>query len=348
MTFTAVSVGNWWPLLPALAGLAFVAWRMLRPTTGALFPDLSLVRGGAFTGRLPLWTGLLAGLLLMAALMNVEAIRVIEEERRARDFLLIVDTSRSMRENTSVRRDDYPPSFERRADLFVGQSADPARIPWLARYEVARESLLQYLDTRGGVDRVGLIYFNSMVYLMSGFTGNLDFIRDQLGSMDPYVTFGTNIRWALEQALDLVERYPGNNRRAIVLITDAEARHTDYLQQQLDRLRKADVAFYLLWIMPEGQGNGAPLATAFLRQVRSIGSVYTISNLGDGFLDDALLDIAQLEDYAYRESGHERVDLSALFGRIAAWLCLVWILMMGTAWLPRRGIVDAEGRLHCD
>ena len=338
---STIDVGTWWPLLLAAAGLLLVVFARVR-RGGAVFPDVDLLKRTAVAGgvvdRLPLHLGLVISLLLVLAMMDISASRLVEVDRRARDFLVIVDTSRSMREDTALLRKDFPPSFERRADLYVGQAEDPASIPNLARYEVARESLLDFLDSRSSVDRVGLIYFNSMVYLMSGFTSNFEFIDEQLANMDPYVTFGTNIRWALEQALNLVERYPGRNRRAIILLTDAEARNTDFLQQQLERLRRLDVAFYLLWITPNTADGESALATDFLRTVRTIGSVYTIDDVGEGYLDEALDEIAELEDYAYREASHERVDVSRAILTVAQWLLLLWIVMVGTVWLPLKGI----------
>ena len=332
-----MNIGAWWPLL--LLGASFavlaIAWRRQK---GILFPDISLLQHTApargIADRLAPALGVLIITLLLLSLMDISATRLIELDRRARDFLVVVDTSRSMREDTALLRGQFPPTFERRADLYVGQSENPANIPNLGRYEVARESLLQFLTSRSEVDRVGLIYFNSMVYLMSGFTSNFDFIEAQLEGMDPYVTFGTNMRWALEQALNLVERYPGRNRRAIILLTDAEARNTDFLQQQLDRLRRTDIAFYLLWITPNTEDGQSPLSTEFLRNVRSFGSVFTIDDVREGYLDEALAEIAELEDYAYREARHEQVSLSRIFLKIAQWLLLVWIAMLGTLWLP--------------
>ncbi len=332
-----MNIGAWWPLLLLTASFVVlaVAWKRQR---GVLFPDISLLQHTApahgIADRLPLALGVLIIALLLLSLMDISTTRLIEHDRRARDFLVIVDTSRSMREDTALLRGQFPPTFERRADLYVGQSENPANIPNLGRYEVARESLLQFLMSRSEVDRVGLIYFNSMVYLMSGFTSNFDFIEQQLEGMDPYVTFGTNMRWALEQALNLVERYPGRNRRAIILLTDAEARNTDFLQQQLDRLRRIDIAFYLLWITPNTEDGQSPLSTEFLRTVRTIGSVFTIDDVREGYLDEALAEIAELEDYAYREAGHEQLSLSEIFLKVAQWLFLVWIVMLGTLWLP--------------
>ncbi len=342
---SSMNIGAWWPLLLLAASFVVlvIAWIRQR---GALFPDINLLKdtaqAGGIADRLPLQLGVLIIALLQLSLMDISTTRLVELDRRARDFLVIVDTSRSMREDTALLREQFPPTFERRADLYVGQSENPASIPNLGRYEVARESLLQFLTHRSKVDRVGLIYFNSMVYLMSGFTSNIDFIEEQLEGMDPYVTFGTNMRWALEQALNLVERYPGRNRRAIILLTDAEARNTDFLQQQLDRLRRIDIAFYLLWITPNTEDGRSPLATEFLRAVRSFGSVFTIDDVREGYLDEALEEIAELEDYAYREASHEHVNLSQIILNVAKWLLLVWIAMIGTLWLPLFRLTPAD------
>jgi hypothetical protein len=348
MLVESIRIGNWWPLALVVASLLAFAAARLR-TRGALFPDLSLVEATAarFADRLPLGLGAVIAVLLLVSLMDITAARRVDVDRRAHDFLVIVDTSRSMRENTALLREDFPPTFERRADLYVGQSEDPASIPNLGRYEVARESLLRFLDSRNEADRVGLIYFNSMVYLMSGFTSNFGFIREQLAAMDPYVTFGTNMRWALEQALDLVERYPGQNRRAIILLTDAEARNTEFLQQQLDRLRRLDTAFYLLWITPDAASGESLLASEFLRSVRAFGSVFTIEDVSEAYLEEAFDEIGELEDYAYREASYEQIDVSAVILDVAAWLMLAWILMLGTLWLPLRSLrFGREGTLR--
>jgi hypothetical protein len=332
-----MNVGSWWPLMLLGASFAILGIASLRKR-GTLFPDITLLkrtaRMGGLADRLPLQLGILIVVLLLLSLMDISTTRLVELDRRARDFLVVVDTSRSMREDTALQRDRFPPTFERRADLYVGKSEDPSAIPYLGRYEVARESLLQFLTSRNEVDRVGLIYFNSMVYLMSGFTSNFEFIEAQLEGMDPYVTFGTNIRWALEQALNLVERYPGRNRRAIILLTDAEARNTDFLKLQLDRLRRIDIAFYLLWITPNTEDGQTPLSNEFLSTVRSFGSVFTIDDVSEGYLDDALKEIAELEDYAYREASHEHINLSKIMLDCAQWLLLVWVAMVGTLWLP--------------
>ncbi len=262
--------------MPGLLAIALllVVWYRRK---GALFPDSSLLSETAVAGgladRLPVILGVILLILMVLSLMDISTTRSITIDKRARDFLVIVDTSRSMRENTSLLRDQFKTTYPRRAGLYSGQVDDPTTIPEIARYELARESLLTFIGSLNQEeDRAELIYFNSQVYLMSGFTSNFDFIRQQLGNMDPYVTYGTNIRWAMEKGLDMLERYPSRNRQAVILITDAEARNTEHLQAQLDRLGKLDVSYYLLWITSD-VGEVSEQAREFLRISRSIGSV---------------------------------------------------------------------------
>jgi len=336
MDLSWIQVGAWWPLFAGIVILLALAAVWYR-RKGELFPDIRLLTEsspGRVTDYAPLLLGLVVIVLLVLSLMDISVSRSITVKKRARDFLVIVDTSRSMRENTSLLRKDFPPTFERRAGLYSGETNDPTRIPNLGRYELERESLLHFLSSRRDVDRIGLIYFNSQVYLMSGFTSNFVFLRQQLEGMDPYVTQGTNIRWALEKGLDMLERYPSQNRQAVILLTDAEARATNGLQQQLERLSKMNIPFYMLWITTDAAGGISEQSMDFLRRVRTIGSVFTISNLAEGHLDKALSEIGKLEDYAYEEQRHEQVELSEYFFITVYWLMLFWILLIATVYHP--------------
>lgn len=337
MNWSGLQVGAWWPVIPGVLAilLLLVVWYRRK---GALFPDASLLRDTAVAGgladRIPVILGVIMLVLLVLSLMDISTTRSVSVDRRARDFLVVVDTSRSMRENTSQMRSNFATTFPRRAGLYSGQVDDPTTIPEIARYELARESLITFINSLNkDEDRVELIYFNSQVYLMSGFTSNFGFINQQLGNMDPYVTYGTNIRWAMEKGLDMLERYPSRNRQAVILITDAEARSTEHLQQQLDRLSKLDVSYYLLWITSD-IGEVSEQAREFLRVSRTIGSVFTIADLAQGNLDEALKEIGKLENYAYQEVRHERVDLSEYIHDISRWLMLLWILLLATLWHP--------------
>ena len=337
MDWSSIQVGTWWPVLPGIvaAVVLLVYWNRRK---GALFPDVNLLGDTAIAGglldRLPVIIGVIMLILLVMALMDISTTRSVVVNKNARDFLVVVDTSRSMRENTSLLRTQFKTTFPRRAGLYSGQVEDPSTIPEIARYELARESLLTFISALNkDEDRAELIYFNSQVYLMSGFTSNFGFLKEQLDNMDPYVTYGTNIRWALEKGLDMLERYPSRNRQAVILLTDAEARNTEHLQTQLDRLEKLDVSFYLLWITSD-VAEVSDQAREFLRVSRTIGSVYTIADMAKGTLDEAMKEIGKLENYSYDEVRHERIDLSEYIYTIARWLMLFWILLIATLYHP--------------
>lgn len=341
MDWSSIQVGTWWPVLPGIvaAVVLLVYWNRRK---GALFPDVNLLGDTAIVGglldRLPVIIGVIMLILLVMSLMDISTTRSVVVNKNARDFLVVVDTSRSMRENTSLLRSQFKTTFPRRAGLYSGQVEDPSTIPEIARYELARESLLTFISALNkDEDRAELIYFNSQVYLMSGFTSNFGFLKEQLDNMDPYVTYGTNIRWALEKGLDMLERYPSRNRQAVILLTDAEARNTEHLQTQLDRLEKLDVSFYLLWITSD-VAEVSDQAREFLRVSRTIGSVFTIADMAKGTLDEAMKEIGKLENYSYDEVRHERIDLSEYIYTIARWLMLFWILLIATLYHPASSV----------
>jgi hypothetical protein len=347
MELSNIQVGNWWPLLFGVAGmLVLIAFWYRRK--GSLFPDIKLLSDTAplrgILDRLPLLVGVLIVIMLMISMMDITTTRSSVVEKTARDFLVVVDTSRSMRENTTLLRENFPTTFPRLAGLYSGQVDDPTTIPELARYELARESLLRFISSLNpDEDRIQLTYFNSQVYLMSGFTTNFRFLRQQLQAMDPYVTYGTNIRWALEQALNMIERYPSRNKQAVILLTDAEAKNTDDLQEQLYRLSQLDLSFYLLWITTDSTGEVSQQALDFLRSTRNIGTAFTVETMDEGTLDKALEEIGNLESYAYEEFRHEQVDLSEFVFTLARWLMLLWILLIATIYHPT-SLVAISGR----
>ena len=347
MDWVDFQVGKWWPLLLGAIALLIliIIWYRRK---GTLFPDIKLLSDTApaigILDRLPLVVGVVIVIMLMISMMDITTTRSTVVNKTARDFLVIVDTSRSMRENTILLRDDFPTTFPRRTGLYSGQVDDPSTIPELARYELSRESLLHFMEVLNpNEDRIQLTYFNSQVYLMSGFTTNFNFLRQQLEAMDPYVTYGTNIRWALEQGLDMVERYPSRNKQAVILLTDAEAKNTDDLREQLYRLGQLDLSFYLLWITSDSGGEVSQQALDFLRSTRSIGTAFTIEDLDEGNLDKAFDEIGKLESYAYEEFQHEQIDLSEFVFTLARWLMLFWILLLATIFHPGR-FVAFSGR----
>jgi len=330
-------VARFWPLALALitAALLFALWIYSRKS---VFPDIRLVTATrpakGWIDRLPVTAGAALLLLLTLAIMEASVVRVETIDRRARDFLILVDTSRSMRHDTKVRRGDFDLNFERRVGAFATAVDDPNTIPHIARYELARESLLSFLSDRRAEDRVGLIYFNDDAHSVSALTSNIAFIVDQLASMDDYVNWGTDIATAMDSGLSLLDRFPDENKRTVILLTDAETRYTQELQQQLARLANANLSFYLLWITTDGNDDSNEDVASFVNLAQSIGSVVTIQDLDSENLQNALLDVSRMEGYGYQEVRRQFVDLSQPILQVTRILLVVWLTLMATIFHP--------------
>jgi Mg-chelatase subunit ChlD len=326
-----------WPLGLGLgtAIILFGIWYLHRRTH---FPDMTLITNTVsyrgVTDRLPVIMGGIILLLLMLTLMGPSLVRTVTVDQRARDYLVIVDTSRSMRHDANVSRDSVELRYERRAGTFSTNVDDPNSLPLLARYELARESLLSFLEQRKAQDRVGMIYFNDNVFTMSAPTANIDFVVEQLGSMDEYVNWGTDIALAMQSGLNLLERYPDQNKKAVILMTDAEAAYTKEVEEQLARIATMGISFYLLWITTDEKDMSNEEITAFLDYARTVGSVTTLETLDSRNLEDALRDIGMLEDYSYQEEKRQRLDLSQPFLDAARYLLLLWLLLVATIFHP--------------
>lgn len=333
----SLQVVRFWPLALALvtAALLFALWFYRRK---AIFPDIRLVTATrpakGWIDRLPVAAGAALLLLLTLAIMEPSVVRVETIDQRARDFLILVDTSRSMRHDTKVRRGDFELNFERRIGAFATAVDDPNTIPYIARYELARESLLSFLSDRRAEDRVGLIYFNDDAHSVSALTSNITFIVDQLGSMDDYVNWGTDIATAMDSGLSLLDRFPDENKRTVILLTDAETRYTQELQQQLARLANANLSFYLLWITTDDSDDSNEDVASFLNLAQSVGNVVTIQDLDSENLQNALLDVSRMEGYGYEEVRRQFVDLSHPILQATRILLILWLTLMATVFHP--------------
>lgn len=342
--WASIELERTWPLWLLIAtgvGLAGV-WIVGRSNS---FPSLALIgqRRGRFFERLQLATG--ATLLLLFAVLMAEPSMVIEKRlmRDARDYLLLVDTSRSMRHDTEVERASVDMHFERRANAFLETVEQPDSLPFVGRFELARESLYRFLATRRTDDRVGLLYFNDNVHPVSGLSKNVAFVTEQLGGMDEFVNYGTDIGKAMQTSLDLLERYPGNNRRTLILITDAEARFSDDLEAQFERLKAANLAFYLLWITADMTDLFSDDATAFLRLAETTGQVFKVRNPDATNLLQALQLISQTESYAYEEKNRIALPLAEPLAWPTIVIFLLWSGLAVTVWFPRgNSVFDRE------
>ena len=326
-----------WPfiLLLVVLVLLYLRWQLSRKF---YFPDARLITSDeasplSFESIVVCTSlGILALFTLVMAEPSVVQIKTLDQ--RARDFLIIVDTSRSMRHDTTVRRDSFETHFERKVGAFASLVEDPQAMPLVARYELARESLLNFLEDRGAEDRVGLIYFNDDAHPVSALTPNISFVTQQLASMDHYVNWGTDIAAAMESALNLLGRYEDQNKRAIILLTDAETRFTAELEQQLARVAKEGVSFYLLWITADAAQESNDAISSFLNRARAVGTVFAIADLSPDTLQEIFSDIGHMESYEYRETQRQSLDLTPMLWRTSRIAFLVWLMLMLTVFHP--------------
>ena len=326
-----------WPFWLTLVIVTFLLllWFLHRNTE---FPDMRLITAALPAHRLfecaPIGLGVVLLVSLTLVLAEPSVVRIDSIDQRARDFLIIVDTSRSMRHDTSVRRDEFTVHFERLVGAFAERVDDPRTIPYIARYELARESLLGFLEARRAEDRVGLIYFNDDAHSVAALTANISFVVQQLGTMDDYVNWGTNIAVAMDTGLNLLDRYPDQNKRTVILLTDAETRFTEELEHQLARLANDRLSFYLLWITTDENENSDDAVSSFLNLARSVGTVFTIKSLDSDNLQRAFLEIGRMEGYNYQEIRRQTHELSAPIWRAVRILFLLWLTLMATLFHP--------------
>lgn len=322
-----------WLALPTACVLLLLWYRRRN-----VFPDLTLIlrtrRGHGLTDRLLPVSGYAILTALIIVMMGPTVVLIERIEQRARDFVILVDTSRSMRHDTAAQRREFELNFRRRVGAFAENVDDPNAIPYVARFELARESLFRFLTSRRAGDRVALIYFNDDSHPVSALTSNIGFVMQQLATMDDYVNWGTNIAAAMDSSLSLLERYPGANKRALILITDAETRYTQDIEQQLARLANAGLAFYLLWITTDTEDLSTEDAHDFLELARSVGSVLTIKDPDPDNLRAALAEISRLEGYRYEELRHRTIDLAQPILQVARVVLLLWLLAAATIFRP--------------
>jgi hypothetical protein len=207
-------------------------------------------------------------------------------------------------------------------------------MPYVGRFELARESLFGFLTGRRPGDRVALIYFNDEAHPVSALTNNIGFVVEQLATMDDYVNWGTDIADAMDSSLSLLERYPGDNKRTLILMTDAETRYTQDLEQQFARLANAGLSFYLLWITTDTNDLSTEDASNFLDLAEQLGTVVTIKDPDPDNMQDALHEISRLEGYRYEETRHRTIDLAPPLLQVTRVVFLIWLLLAATIFHP--------------
>jgi Ca-activated chloride channel family protein len=148
------------------------------------------------SGLGPLWWWLAWCALCVAAARPQQMGEVTQPPRPARDMMLAVDLSGSMRE----------PDMQYR-----GRPAN--------RLTVAKAVISDFLDRRSG-DRVGLIVFGDRAYAMAPLTRDLETVREQLlGASIGLAGDGTAIGDAIALAAKRLRDQPAD-QRVLILITD--------------------------------------------------------------------------------------------------------------------------------
>jgi hypothetical protein len=214
-----------------------------------------------------------------------------------------------------------------------GAGVDPETVPYLARYEVARESIRRFLEQRRFGDRVGLVYFNNTPFVVSIVTQNVTAIREELKWLDDYVALGTLLHRGLEMSINILESSPSGLRQAMILISDAEVSNFERIKEQLDRLDKLNISLHLLWL-GEKQGLDAE-SEDFLAHVQGMGgNIVALTDLTSETLDAAFEQIDRLESFSYRENQTRQLDLTGLLLVLMQWLVLIWVLLVLTVYHP--------------
>lgn len=349
INWSSITIVHGWPVLLGLLILLFFVWQW-RNRRGNIFPDINLLyrtrtRFGSLADHLSVVLGVMVIVLLLAVLTlpSIEITRT--EERTAREFMILLDTSGSMQGDTRVPRTEAELNYDRPLKLGLipvtgergkrGAGVNPESLPWLARYEVARESIRRFLDQRRFGDRVGVVYFNNTPFVVSIVTRNVAAIKDELKWLDDYVALGTLLHRGLDMATGILESSPSGLKQAMVLISDAEISNFSRIQPELDRLGKLGVSLHLLWLGDE-EGLDAD-AQAFLDYVKSMnGNIISLTDLTNETLDAAFEQIDHLESYSYTETERIQMDLSEILLQIAQWSILFWVLLILTIYHPKQ------------
>lgn len=347
-TFTLVYT---WPLMLGALTLCFFIWYW-KSHRGSLFPDINLVsisrsKLSFLADHLSIILGSVI-ILLLIFVMTVPSVMVTRSvERNAREFMILLDSSGSMQAETSVIREGAELNYDRPLKLGMipvtgeraerGTGVDPETVPYLARYEVARESIRRFLEGRRFGDRVGLVYFNNTPFVVSIVTQNVTAIREELKWLDDYVALGTLLHRGLEMAINILESSPSGLRQAMILISDAEVSNFERIKEQLERLDELNISLHLLWL-GEKQGLDAE-SEDFLAHVQGMGgNIVTLTDLTSETLDAAFEQIDRLESFAYTEDQTRQLDLTGPLLELVQWLVILWVLLALTIYHPNSGL----------
>ena len=276
----------WFALLLLLlaAGLVW-AWRLPPPTL--LVSDLTPFRR-AFAGRrrrLPSWRLPLlltaAGLsLCIVALMRPQA-GTEQTIRHALgvDIMLVLDVSGSM------QLVDVPEDYANLEQVARAVQSGVLK----DRISVAKDELKRFVEKRPD-DRIGLIAFSRLPYMVCPPTLDHDFLTDMLANLQAgMLPDGTNLAGPLASATHRLKDSPAK-RRVVVLFTDG----VNNIQDKVSPVQAAELADKFK-VTIHTVGIGSPRAVMFVRGLN--GGLQVRGG------DEAPLDKKLLEDIAKKSGG---------------------------------------------
>lgn len=212
------------PLL-LLLGLLFLPALVARARPHLGYSDLDLFGDAGrapWWARLPGWaTGLGIALLLVALARPQWGLAVETERFQARDILLVIDRSGSMRAG-------------------VTGGGGP-------RIDLARDAALRFVERRQG-DRVGLLVFGGETYGSWPLSRDLAVVRDKIRVAEPDLG-STDLAKPFAKALAHFAEFGQSETRVIILVTDGEAPIPADLRRKIQtELAARAIHVYLLGI----------------------------------------------------------------------------------------------------
>ncbi len=272
----------WWflALLP-LGLLAVLAWRRRPPAIGvsciASFASAARHERGRRLRwrRLPLVLGVLALALFIVALARPRyGIEQALQRGRGIDIMLALDVSGSM----SQFYDNVPERMlNRRVTL------DEVREKLESRLELAVRELLRFVENRAD-DRIGLIVFSRIPFLVSPPTLDHDFVLSHLKMLDDMRGFpdGTGIAAPLGSVVSRLKGSPAKRRVAVLFSDGADNASQGITPRQAARVAvKFNITVYTVGI---GSEQSYGLQSSFFG--------YSFQPIQQGYDRELLQDIA--------------------------------------------------------
>ena len=223
----------------------------------------------------------LSALMLIAAARPYLGYTDLRIAAASRDFLLLVDVSRSM-----FARDVPPSRME-----FVRHKLD---------------DLITFVENAASGDRLGIVLFADQAYLFCPLTADYGVLRifAQSASPDLITAQGTNFEDAINTA---IESFNSVKAAAplVILLSDGEDKYAD-AAGLAEKLKKAGVTLYALGV---GSREGAPIDLGKDGLLKTKSDYTVISHLDEA----TLRAIAESSGGMYQRAAFDDSDLRTIF-----------------------------------